>query len=122
VGGPGPAASAASRYRALGATGGFALSFIGMGLLWIGLPWVCQALMFFPFLLLAYALAKAGGVATAMSVLYGALPLAMLLMMFRDRDDSHLMPMLIVAAWLAGILGGRALAAMGRRGARNATE
>lgn len=104
-------APAAGRYRAMGVVGGFAFSFAGVGLLWIGVPWTSQALMFLPFLLLAFALAKAGGPAIPLSIVYGALPLAMLMMMFRDRNDSHLMPVLIVAAWLAGILGGRALAA-----------
>lgn len=95
----------------MGVVGGFAFSFAGVGLLWIGLPWAYQALMFLPFLLLAFALAKAGGASIPISIVYGALPLAMVMLMFRDRNDSHLMPVLVVACWLAGILGGRALAA-----------
>jgi hypothetical protein len=105
-----PVANAGGRYRAMGLVGGFALSFAGVGLLWTGLPWAYQALMFLPFLLLAFAVARAGGPAMAMAVLYGALPLAMVMMMFRDRDDSHLMPVLIVADWFAAILAARALA------------
>ena len=40
--------------------GGFALSFVGLGVLWVGVPWTYQMLMFFPFLLLALAVMLLG--------------------------------------------------------------
>ena len=40
--------------------GGFALSFLGFGLLWAGTPWAYQLLMFFPFLALAFAVTRVG--------------------------------------------------------------
>ena len=93
--------------------GGFALSFIGLGALWAGAPWPHQALMFFPFFLLAYALARTGepGDKPFVLIIGGASPLGLILTMFRDKNDSHLMPILIVCSWLAGILTGHLLAA-----------
>ena len=97
----------------LGLGGGFGLSFFAFGLLWIGTPWPLQALMFVPFFLLALAMAWTGpvGDTTYQLVLYGALPLGTVVTMFRDKNDSHLMPILVVLSWLAGILAGHYLAA-----------
>lgn len=94
------------------AAGGFALSFLGLGLLWIGVPWAYQSLMFFAFFLLSFAVtrARAAGDDVSLFVIYGALPLGALISLFRDKNDSHLMPILIVCAWLAGALLGRSLA------------
>jgi len=96
----------------LAAGGGFGLSFLGLGILWAGAAWHYQALMFFPFFLLAFALARLAppGDKVFLGVIYGASPLGLLLTMFRDSNDSHLMPMLMVCAWLAGILSGHYLA------------
>ena len=104
--------------RGFGAlAGGFALSFVGLGVLWIGTPWHYQALMFFPFLLLAFAVSRTGpaGDNTFMLTIWGAAPIGALITMFRDKDDSHLGPVLIVCAWLAGTLSGHYLAARLRR-------
>jgi hypothetical protein len=38
--------------------GGFALSLIGFGLLWIGTPWHYQMLMLLPFLFLSWAVTR----------------------------------------------------------------
>ena len=91
--------------------GGFGLSFLAFGLLWIGTPWHYQALMFLPFLLLAFAVSFTGA-QDRMFLLcaLGALPLGSVLMLFRDKNDSHLMPILMVLAWLAGILAGHVAA------------
>lgn len=95
------------------AAGGFALSFLGMGTLWIGAAWHYQALMFLPFLLLAFAITRSGepGDKLFMVVIYGAAPIGLLITQFRDSNDSHLMPILMVCAWLAGVLAGHCLAA-----------
>lgn len=81
--------------------GGFILSFVGLGVLWVGTPWPYQMLMFFPFLLLALGVKRFGG--NGVHVLIGAVPVALLLVQFRDKDNSHLMPVLIVVAWGLGI-------------------
>ncbi|MGE5640739.1 MAG: lysophosphatidic acid receptor, partial [Clostridia bacterium] len=87
--------------------GGFGLSFVAFGLLWIGTPWHFQALMFVPFLLLAFAVTRTGpGDKVFALCIAGALPLGLLLTLFRDKEGSHLMPILVVLAWLAGILAG----------------
>jgi hypothetical protein len=94
--------------------GGFLLSFAGLGVLWAGTAWPYQMLMFFPFLLLAFAVKHFGG--TVIPVLIGALPVASLLVQFRDKDDSHLLPVLVVVAWVLGVLLGHFLG--GRRSRR----
>ncbi len=87
--------------------GGFGLSFLAFGLLWIGTPWDYQALMFVPFFLLAFAVTRSGPGDNAFALcIAGASPLGLLLTLFRDKNDSHLMPILMVLAWLAGILAG----------------
>ena len=97
--------------------GGLLLSFLAFGLLWIGTPWPLQALMLVPFFLLAFAVAWTGepGNAAGLTVAYGAAPLGAIMMMFRDKSDSHLMPILVVLSWLAGILAGHFLAAALRK-------
>ncbi len=92
--------------------GGFGLSFLGLGSLWVGAAWHYQALMFFPFFLLAFALARAAppGGRVFLLVIYGAAPIGLLTTMFRDSSGSHLMPMLMVGAWLAGVVSGHGLA------------
>ncbi|MGQ2978663.1 MAG: hypothetical protein ACT6Q9_03100 [Polaromonas sp.] len=101
------------------AGGGFGLSFLGLGTLWAGAAWHYQALMFFPFFVLAFALTRLGpsGDKLFLLVICGASPLGLLLTMFRDRNDSHLMPILMVCTWLFGVLSGHWLAGkLPRRG------
>ena len=98
--------------------GGFVLSFAGVGALWIGAAWHYQALMFFPFLLLSFVVTRTSNGQTYLLAVFGALPLAVLLSMFRDSNDSHLMSMLMVLTWLVGILGGHQLADRFRRTSR----
>ncbi len=94
------------------AGGGFILSFIGLGVLWIGTPWHYQALMFFPFLLLSFSVTRIRNARDNMflPVLYGAMPIGALLLLFRDKNNSHLMPILMVCTWVAGTLLGHYLA------------
>ena len=96
--------------------GGFALSFVGLGVLWVGAPWPYQALLFVPFLLLAFAITSTGSAGDRLFVLIivGAAPLGSLITMFRDKNDSHVMSVLVVCAWLAGIVSGHQLAAARR--------
>lgn len=96
---------------ALALAGGFALSFSGLGILWVGTRWPYQFLMFFPFLLLSFGAARFIGNG-AFLVLVGAAPIGALLVQFRDNNDSHLMPILVVGSWalgtlIGGHLGGR---------------
>lgn len=96
---------------------GVGLSFLGFGVLWAGAPWRYQALMFFPFLLATFAVTRTGasGDKTWLLVIYGAAPLAALLTLFRDRDDSHLMPILMVCSWAGGALAGHVLGARAQK-------
>lgn len=100
-----------SARRVLALGGGFALSFAAFGVLWIGTPWPRQALMSLPFLVLSYFVSKGEdpGDGNFLLVLCGALPLGSIIVRFRDKNDSHLMPIMIAASWLAGILIGRLL-------------
>jgi len=93
--------------------GGFGLSFAGLGALWAGAAWPYEALMFFPFLLLAIAISRTGPPRDKLFLLIivGAYPIGHVITMFRDKNDSHLMPILIVCLWLLGILAGHYLAA-----------
>ena len=96
----------------LALSGGFLLSFIGFGVLWSGIPWHYQLIMFFPFLLLSFAVSRwnKGTVDGCIFILCGAAPLGALITQFRDSNDSHLMPILIVLGWLIGITSGYFLA------------
>lgn len=89
-------------WSAVALVGGFALSFVGFGVLWAGAPWHYQLLMFFPFLLLAFAITRFGG--NTLLVLLGAMPVGALLLQFRDKDNSHVMSFVVVGAWVAGTL------------------
>ncbi len=91
--------------------GGLVLSFIGFGLLWAGASWPYQLAMLVPFLGLAFFLAR-HSLTAAFSVLAGAAPVAIIIVQFRDNDDSRLMPVLVVAGWIIGTLLGHYL---GRR-------
>lgn len=105
----------------LAVAGGFALSFGGLGVLWIGTAWPYQALMFMPFFVFAFGLSRTGGVGenAFLMIAAGAAPIGALFTMFRDKNDSHLMPILMVCAWLAGILEGHFLGdALRRRSAK----
>jgi len=98
--------------RAMAAViGGFALSFVGLGVLWIGVSWTYQLLMFIPFLLLAFVIARTGDAGDGLFalVIVGAAPIGWLITKFRDRNDSHLTSILVVCAWLAGAVAGAAL-------------
>ncbi len=92
--------------------GGFLLSFIGFGLLWSGISWYFQMLMLFPFLLLTWIVSRwnQGMIDSCICILCGAAPLGTLITQFRDTNDSHLMPILIVLCWLIGIASGYFLA------------
>lgn len=88
--------------------GGAVLSFLAFGVLWIGTPWPYQALMGVPFFLLAFALMWNASAEVRRQVLWllftGAAPLGALMTRFRDANDSHLKPILVVCAWACGIL------------------
>lgn len=95
-----------------GIAAGFVLSFIALGVLWIGTPWALQWLVCVPFGLVAYWLTRSGR--DGRSMLLGAAPIALLLTQFRDADDSHLASTLLACAWLLAILAGWYLAGRGK--------
>ncbi len=102
--------SAKGLWTLAGVGAGFVLSFMALGVLWIGTPWPYQFLMFAPFLLIAYVFRRFGS--TVYPLCLGAAPLAMLFVQFRDARKSHLLPILLVASWALAIwlghfLGGR---------------
>lgn len=92
----------------LGVVGGFAASFLGLGLLWVGLKTpvqMCASILFFflSFLVTKFLKNKITGFAAPVC---GAAPIASLLVQFRDKEGSHLSPILVVATWgLAAFLG-----------------
>lgn len=92
--------------------GGFLLSFIGFGVLWSGISWHYQLIMFLPFLLLSFVLTRwgKGTLDSCIFILCGAAPLGILITQFRDNNDSHLLPILMVSSWLIGIISGYFLA------------
>jgi len=82
------------------------LSFLGFGFLWIG-KLAGEACVAALYLLLAYTLSHRRGVRTAlMTTVLPSLPLALLIVQFRDPDDSHLGSIAIVLAWLLGAVFG----------------
>ncbi len=92
----------------LALAGGFLLSFLGFGLLWSGISWSMQLIMIVPFFLLSYGLYRWSSNATlsCFFIFIGTAPLGLLITRFRDTNDSHLMPILIVSGWMIGILAG----------------
>lgn len=96
---PGPGRSMAALI------GGFTLSFLAFGLLWIGTQWPVQTLMAVPFFGLTWLLVRgAPGSANQLLtfVLCGAGPLGLLMTKFRDKNDSHLTSILVVCSWVVG--------------------
>jgi hypothetical protein len=88
----------------LGIAGSFAVSFLGLGLLWIGLPFPVQAVISLVFLLLAYGLGRfLKNIGTTLTTFAGAAPIGLLITQFRDQNDSHLKPVLLVLGWALGM-------------------
>ncbi|MGZ3649862.1 MAG: hypothetical protein ACXVB9_01780 [Bdellovibrionota bacterium] len=93
---------------AAGILGGFALSFLGIGVMWIGLPPLAQfgmAALFCGAAFLLSRFAKQGSFALT-TLLIGATPLGAILVQFRDKNDSHLLSILLVCGWMAGAAAG----------------
>lgn len=95
----------------LSVIGGFALSFLGLGLLWIGIPFPVQFAHAALFFLLTYTISKTikNPNSVSVAVIAGATPIASLFVRFRNNEDSHLFPILIVLSWLLGTLLGAVL-------------
>ncbi|PTQ80038.1 lysophosphatidic acid receptor [Nitrosomonas ureae] len=87
---------------------GFLLSFISFGLLWSGISWHIQLIMTLPFLLLSCAVYRwsKGALGSCAFIVVGAAPMGVLISQFRDTNDSHLMPVLVVLSWILGVLAG----------------
>lgn len=81
----------------------FALSFLGLGFLWIG-KISGEVIVAALYLWLAYSVSHLRGKRIAlMTVALPSVPIAALLVQFRDSNDSHLGSIAIVLGWLAGI-------------------
>jgi hypothetical protein len=97
-------------HTSIGLTLGFGLTILAFGFLWIGQlrgMWFVYA----GFAFSAYVLSQiAGRMTPLMSMSAGAVPLSLLMVQFRDANDSHLMSILTVVGWYAAIVLG-ALAA-----------
>jgi hypothetical protein len=86
----------------LGVIGSLALSFLGAGLFWIGMP-SGQILVALLFMFFAYSVSHVSGKRVALlATLLPPAPLAGLLVQFRDPNGSHLISIAIVLAWAAG--------------------
>lgn len=81
---------------------GFVLSFLALGVLWIGTAWPVQFLMCLPFLFAAYFITRHQ--VDGRFVLFGVAPIAVLVAQFRDKEGSHAMPILLVCGWTASVL------------------
>ncbi|MBY0498501.1 MAG: lysophosphatidic acid receptor [Nitrosomonas sp.] len=103
---------------------GFLLSFIGFGLLWSGISWPIQLIMALPFLLLSYAVYRwsKGALGICAFIAVGAAPLGVLISRFRDTNDSHLMPALVVLSWILGVLAGCYLGYLSRSAQMKPTQ
>ena len=87
----------------LAALAAFALSFLGLGFLWIG-KLGGEVIVAALYLWLAYSVSHLRGKRIALlTVALPALPIAALIVQFRDSNDSHLGSIAIVLGWLAGI-------------------
>jgi hypothetical protein len=108
----------------LALAGGFLLSFLGFGLLWSGISWPMQLIMIVPFFLLSYGLCRWSSNAnlSCIFIFIGAAPLGLLITRFRDTNDSHLMPILIVSGWMIGILAGFYIARLVQKSPTGAPE
>lgn len=101
-------AAVRTAWTAAGLASGFGLSLLAFGLLWIGAPWAVQFLMAFPFMLAGYLIRRLGH--TGYPVLFGMIPIGALMVQFRDKNDSHAMPIALVCIWLLAALVGIYLA------------
>ena len=82
----------------------FLNAFLGFGFVWIG-KFAGEALVAALFFVLAFVVGRYAGRAMAFVVVgLPALPIALLIVQFRDNDGSHLGGIAIVLAWLLGIV------------------
>ncbi len=97
-------------HTTIGLTLGFGLTIVAFGFLWIGQlrgMWF----VFAAFAFSAYVLSeRAGRMTPLLSMAIGAAPLSLLMVQFRDANDSHLMSVATTIGWYASIVLG-ALAA-----------
>jgi hypothetical protein len=94
--------------KTVGFAAGFILSFIALGVMWIGTAWSYQFMMFVPFLLIALILGRFGG--ASLHMLIGIAPIGVFFVQFRDNNNSHIFPILLVCTWGIAIVLGHYLA------------
>jgi hypothetical protein len=83
--------------------GGFLLSFAALGMLWIGQP-LGNIFVVAGYVLLAYVASHfREPKRAALTSAVGAMPIAMMVVQFRDNVGSHLLPMVLAGSWFAGI-------------------
>ena len=80
---------------------GFGLTFLGMGVMWIGVAFPFQLLYSLVFLFAGFVSRRFAkdDLEAFLPIAIGALPLAALFVQFRDPSGSHLWPIVIVASW-----------------------
>jgi hypothetical protein len=85
---------------------GFVLSFVALGFFWVGIPAACIGLTV-GFALVAMLAARASGLwRGVLLTLVGAVPMASMLVRFRDNEGSHLLPIALVLLWCGAALWG----------------
>ncbi len=97
-----------ARWAGAGVCAGLGLSFLALGLLWIGTPWHVQFLMTAPFVLAGYVTKHFGG--STIPVLAGLFPLGAVVVQFREKNESHAISIALVSAWVVATVGGAFLA------------
>jgi hypothetical protein len=84
----------------------FAMTFLSLGLFWIGLP-AASVLLAAGYAAAALVAARASALWLALIVVLGsASPLCSILVRFRDAQDSHLLPVSLVVLWFGAAIWG----------------
>lgn len=81
---------------------GFGLSFISLGILWAGVDQWLQAVITLLFFISGYFLSRYKNAVNG--ILLGAVPIGGMLLLFRNKEGSHLLGMTIVISWFVALL------------------
>lgn len=101
-----PSTSKQTIALALALLASFALAFTGFGFFWVGIPGACL-LLAGAYAITAFAAARWAALpAVLVAVGLGLLPLAGIMVQFRDASGSHLLPAAILSVWCGAALWG----------------
>ena len=87
----------------IGLAAGFGLSFLSLGILWTGVNQWIQTVVTIGFFGVSYFIAGKSKNAVS-TLLLGAVPVGGMLLLFRDKNDSHLLSIMIVSSWFVAAL------------------